>query len=71
LADPFINLFNKIASGDHRTLKELYREFKERVYNTRLSYLQNAEEAEEVTQDVFIEVFKSAVQFRSGSSVGN
>jgi len=70
LEDPLFSLINKIAVGDHQALKELYGEFKARVYNTSLSYLQNAEEAEEVTQDVFIEVFKSAAQFRSGASVG-
>ena len=70
LEEPFFNLISKIESGDHQALKELYGEFKARVYNTSLSYLQNAEEAEEVTQDVFIEVFKSAGKFRRGSSVG-
>ena len=70
MEEPFFNLIHKIADGDHHALKELYGEFKARVYNTSLSYLQNAEEAEEVTQDVFIEVFKSAGQFRRGSAVG-
>ncbi len=70
MEEHFFNLINKIKSGDHQALKKLYDEFKAHVYNTSLSYLQNAEEAEEVTQDVFIEVFKSAGQFRRGSSVG-
>jgi len=43
---------------------QLYQTMKHRVYNTVLSYLQSAEDAEEVTQDVFLEVHQNMENFR-------
>lgn len=57
-----------IAAGDHKAFRLFYEGFKARVYNTCLSYLQNAEEAEEIAQDIFVEVFHSAVKFKGDSS---
>lgn len=42
---------------------------KDRVYNLALNYLQNAEDAEEVTQDVFVAVFRSMEQFRHEAEI--
>ncbi len=39
------------------------------MYNTALGYLQNIEEAEEITQDVFLTIFKSASTFKGKSKV--
>lgn len=55
--------------GDHAAFRQLYELFKSRVYNTCLSYLQHAAEAEEATQDVFVEVFHSAATFQAKASV--
>jgi len=49
--------------------KQLYNEFNTRSYNTALSILQNRSEAEEVVQDVFVEIYKSAKNFRGNSSI--
>ncbi len=43
--------------------------FKDRVYNTALGYLQNAEDTEEIVQDVFVEVFNAAHTFKGQSSI--
>lgn len=59
----------QIASGDRVAFRDLYETFKSRVYNTSFSYFQNAEEAEEVTQDIFLEVFRSAGKFKESASV--
>ncbi|AEE49895.1 RNA polymerase sigma factor [Haliscomenobacter hydrossis] len=40
---------------------------KDRVFNTALSLLQNWEEAEEVTQDVFVAVYEALPSFRGQS----
>jgi RNA polymerase sigma factor (sigma-70 family) len=58
-----------IASGDRVAFRELYETFKARVYNTSFSYFQNTEDAEEITQDVFLEIFRSAGKFKESSSV--
>lgn len=62
-------LLAQIALGSEPALKQLYDLFKSRVYNTALSYLQNPAEAEEVTQDVFVNIYRSAVRFEGKSSV--
>jgi RNA polymerase sigma-70 factor (ECF subfamily) len=36
-------------------LEHIYQKYSKRVYNTVLSYVQNIEDAEEITQDVFLE----------------
>ena len=59
----------KIKDGDQQALKELYKELSVKVFNTAISYVQNESDAEEITQDVFIEVFNSAKNFRGQSSV--
>ncbi|MCB9188307.1 MAG: RNA polymerase sigma factor [Flavobacteriales bacterium] len=42
---------------------QLYYDHKDLVYNLALKYLQNVEDAEEVTQDVFVSLFAKAEQF--------
>lgn len=49
--------------------KNLYNEYKVLVYNVALNYLQNTEDAEEVTQDVFVQVHESLRQFNQKSSL--
>ena len=52
---------------NYQTFEELYHAYKSIVYNTCLSYVQNAEDAEELTQTVFIEVNNSLHRFRGES----
>jgi RNA polymerase sigma factor (sigma-70 family) len=46
----------------------LYHEYKNLVFNVALHYLQNMEDAEEVTQDVFVKVYNSLDNFNQKSS---
>ncbi|MBS1771782.1 MAG: RNA polymerase sigma factor [Bacteroidetes bacterium] len=57
------------SQGDKNAFRQLYEMFNSRVYNTCLYYLQHVPDAEEITQDVFIEVYHSSAKFRGGSSV--
>lgn len=45
-----------------------HHEFKVMVFNLALHYLQNIEDAEEVTQDVFVKVYHSLAHFQQKSS---
>lgn len=45
-------------------LKEIYEHFGQMVYNLCLNYLQNKEEAEEATQDVFLKVHRHVDGFQ-------
>jgi RNA polymerase sigma-70 factor (ECF subfamily) len=47
----------------------IYETLKHRVYNTVLSYLQSAEDAQEVTQDVFLEVHQKLPSFREEAQI--
>jgi RNA polymerase sigma factor (sigma-70 family) len=62
-------LLHKTGLGDQVAFRQLFDLYKDKVYNTCLFYLQNAPEAEEAVQDVFIEVFHSAAAFQSRSTV--
>lgn len=48
--------------------EKLYHEYKTLVFNVALNYLQNIEDAEEITQDVFVKVYNSLDSFNQKSS---
>ena len=48
--------------------EKLYHEYKTLVYNVALNYLQNSEDAEEITQDVFVKIYNSLDSFNQKSS---
>lgn len=47
----------------------IYNQYKVLVYNVALHYLQNVEDAEEITQDVFVQVHNSLDSFNENSSL--
>jgi RNA polymerase sigma factor (sigma-70 family) len=62
-------IISDLKRGDPKALESLFSIYKDRVFNTSLGYLQNTQDAEEITQDVFIEIFNSAVKFKGGSTL--
>lgn len=50
-------------------LQQLVETYKNLVFNTALHFLQHREEAEDITQDVFVEVYQSLAKFKEQSSV--
>ena len=60
-----------IASGEREALAELYRRTRSAVYGLALSYLKNAHDAQDLTQDVYVRVWDCAEQYRlTGSPMG-
>lgn len=55
-------------SAENVIFESIYHEFKVMVFNLALNYLQNIEDAEEVTQDVFVKVYYSTEHFQQKSS---
>jgi len=49
--------------------RDVYEMYSDMVYNLCLNYLQNREDAEEATQDVFVKVHSKLSTFRSDSSM--
>ena len=50
-------------------IKDIYDKHKNLVYNLALSYTASKEDAEEITQDVFVSVFKKMSIFRHESKI--
>lgn len=59
----------RLKAGEQNAYGELLDMFSERVYNTALGLLQNQEDAEDITQEVFAEVFGSVAGFRGQSKL--
>lgn len=62
-------LVSGIIRNDDAAFRAFYERYNSRIYNLCLSYLQNAHDAEEITQDVFVEVFQSIGKFKGQSSI--
>jgi len=60
-------IINQIIEGDAKAFSELVNRYKDLVYTLALRMLKNREEAEEVSQDTFIKVFKSLQKFKGDS----
>ena len=63
------SLIKSIAEGNQEAFQKLYQSFAGKVYNTAISYLQNKEDAEEVTQDVFTNIYKNATKFQGDAAL--
>ena len=64
-------LLCRIAAGEREALAELYRRTRTAVYGLALSYLKNAHTAQDLTQDVYVQVWDCAHQYRpTGSPMG-
>ena len=56
------------AKGDMAAFEEIYSRHHRRVYSICLRMLQNASEAEDLTQDVFIQLYRKIGSFRGDSA---
>lgn len=64
-----VQLIRDIAKGNESALRAIYDLYKNIVFNTALSYVRDYADAEEITQDVFLEIYASAKNFEGKSSV--
>lgn len=63
-----ISLARSAATGDMFAFEELYQRHHRRVYSICLRMLQSASEAEDLTQDVFIQLYRKIGSFRGDSA---
>ena len=64
-------LLSGVAAGNREALAQLYRRTRTAVYGLALSYVKNAHDAQDVTQDTFVRVWDSAYQYKpQGSPMG-
>jgi RNA polymerase sigma-70 factor (ECF subfamily) len=60
-------LIRKLRERDEKAFREIVETYGDRVYNLTYRMLGNREEAEDVSQEVFITIFKSIDSFRGDS----
>ena len=56
-----------LRHGEESAFKELVIQFQDKVFNTALGLLQHHTEAEDIAQEVFIQVYRSIQQFKGDS----
>lgn len=62
-------LIQGLQSGDEKAFTYLVDNYKDRVFNTAIGIVQNAEDAEDVAQEVFIQVYRSIHNFKGESKL--
>jgi RNA polymerase sigma-70 factor (ECF subfamily) len=61
-------VIRRFLEGDEQAFAEIVREWETRVFNFALRYLGNREDAQDVAQETFLSVFKSAKTLRDPDS---
>ncbi len=59
----------ELKNGDRTAFDKLVAEYKDSILNVCYGYIKNADEAEDLTQEVFIEVYKTIQNFKEESSL--
>lgn len=62
-------LIIRLREGNEEAFRELVSAFRDRVYNTVLSIIQQRQDAEDIAQDVFIQVFRSVNTFSGNAAL--
>ena len=57
---------SRISAGDQSALAELYDRTRSAIYGFALSLLKNVHDAEDVLQEVYLQVWQAAGRYRSG-----
>jgi RNA polymerase sigma factor (sigma-70 family) len=62
-------LVAQLQQGGEAAFRTLVERYQQRVYSTAFSLLRSAEEAEDVAQEVFVEVYQTVARFRSETAL--
>jgi RNA polymerase sigma-70 factor (ECF subfamily) len=60
-------LIIQLQQGDEAAFKKLVDDYQVLVFNTALGIVQNTDDADDISQEVFIQVFKSVSSFKGDS----
>jgi len=66
-SDPDVALMLRVQSGDHAAFQELFRKLSPRILQYARRFVGSEARAEEVTQDVFVQVFRFRHRYRPES----
>jgi len=62
-----LELIDRLKGGDQAAFKSIVETWQDMVYNTSLGIVQSVEDAEDVAQEVFVQVYESINQFKGDS----
>ena len=63
------NLIDQLQVGNQAAFSRLLDDYQQKVFGTCISFIPNKEDAEDVAQEVFLEVFKSISKFKGDSKL--
>jgi len=63
------NLIDQLQVGNQAAFSRLLDDYQQKVFGTCISFIPNKEDAEDVAQEVFLEVFKSISKFKGESKL--
>ena len=64
-------LLDRLQTGDERAIVELADRYGTKIYQLAFRYLRNKEDAEEVTQDVLLKVYRKVGAFRGDAALSS
>jgi RNA polymerase sigma-70 factor (ECF subfamily) len=62
-------LIEQLKQGDQTAFRKIVEAWQDLVYNTAIGIVQNAEDAEDVAQEVFVQVYESIHNFKGESKL--
>ncbi len=62
-------LIRRLQSGDQRAFKDLFDLYQQDIYSTALNYSNSPSDAKDITQEVFIKIFRSISSFQAKSTL--
>lgn len=63
------NLIAQLKSGKQTAFSQLLDDYQQKVFGTCISFVPNKEDAEDIAQEVFLEVFRSISKFKGDSKL--
>jgi RNA polymerase sigma-70 factor, ECF subfamily len=66
-----LQLIARLQAGDEGAVKELAERYSQRIYQMALRHMKNPEDAEEVTQDVLMKVYRKVDRFRGDAALSS
>ncbi|KGL63680.1 RNA polymerase sigma factor [Polaribacter sp. Hel1_85] len=63
------NFIVQLQAGKQSAFSQLLDDYQQKVFGTCISFIPNKEDAEDVAQEVFLEVFKSIDKFKGNSKL--
>src|SRR5687768_8765705 len=64
-------LIRRLQTGDEEAVRELADRYSHRIFQLALRHMKNREDAEEVTQDVLVKVYRKIDAFRGDSALSS